>query len=116
MSGPLTCQVRNEDDGHERQAALHHAPRAAPGLRGHAARVPTCPAGTSYGKPLFQRRIVSILSLLSCSNVPPSPTRPLLSFPLPLSLSLFHDYPSKAAAFILIFMTCALRRVHGNVL
>lgn len=27
----------------------------------------------------FQRRIVSILSLLSCSNVPPSPTQPLLS-------------------------------------
>lgn len=50
MSGPLTCKVRNEDDGHERQAALLHAPCAAPELRGHAAGVPTCPAGTSHAK------------------------------------------------------------------
>ncbi len=50
MSGPLTCKVRNEDDGHERQAALLHAPCAAPELRGHAAGVPACPAGTSHAK------------------------------------------------------------------
>ncbi len=33
-----------------------------------------------------------------------------------LSLSPPHASPSKAAAFILIFMTCALRMVLGNVL
>ncbi len=55
--------------------------------------------------------------LLRHPSIPPSPASPF--FPLSSrarSLSPPHAYPSKAAAFILIFMTCALRRVLGNVL
>lgn len=80
MSGPLTCQVRNEDDGHERQAALHHAPRAAPELRQHAARVPTCPAGTFYGKSLFPKThcLHSVTFELLQRPSLPNPTSPFL--------------------------------------
>lgn len=40
-------------------------------------------------------------------QLPSLPPQPLLSFPLTPSLPHPHAYPSKAAAFILIFMTCA---------
>lgn len=79
MSGPLTCKVRNEDDGHERQAALLHAPCAAPELRGHAADVPACPAGTSHAK-LFVYCLRSVtlrcFELLQHPSIPPSPASP----------------------------------------
>ncbi len=60
---------------------------------------------------------------LMCFEMLRHPSLPSLSFlsseltrARSLSLSPPHASPSKAAAFILIFMTCALRMVLGNVL
>lgn len=109
MSGPLTCKVRNEDDDHERQAALLYAPGAAGAqilwpareFGRHAQGVSACPAGML----VIYLRHKCIIKKYTFKTFLSGSERTLLSTPV-LVLSLSLTTPPSLSSTCLFKQSC----------